>query len=319
MPSRWPSSPAAPPRSRAPRYRHLRPVGHAHHPSRAGNDQRRHPDAGRRGAEPAGERLPPGHHRCLDLPRRRPPDLLPVRRGHRQPRGRGGRDELHHHHGPLVLRRRTRRRVTHGQGNRRGHRRLHHRRLQRHRQRQPALARLPRPAAPGPVRRPAPRRGQRGHRRQPRGHRQPVRAAGHRGRDPVLPRRPDPAGREGRHRAGGHQRHQQHRHPHHRRPDHRRLPDHDRPGAPGRCPDHRRDDPAGLLADRRQGRHPRPGQRLDPDQRRVRRGDRLRRGAPGPGQPGAAAPAYDSGDHVHPNSAGMQAMANTVNLALLTS
>ncbi|WP_328635794.1 hypothetical protein [Streptomyces canus] len=26
-----------------------------------------------------------------------------------------------------------------------------------------------------------------------------------------------------------------------------------------------------------------------------------------------------SGDHLHPNSAGMQAMANTVNLALLTS
>jgi lysophospholipase L1-like esterase len=28
-------------------------------------------------------------------------------------------------------------------------------------------------------------------------------------------------------------------------------------------------------------------------------------------------PAYDSGDHLHPNDAGMQAMANAVDLSLL--
>ncbi|MFM9700937.1 GDSL-type esterase/lipase family protein [Streptomyces europaeiscabiei] len=38
-----------------------------------------------------------------------------------------------------------------------------------------------------------------------------------------------------------------------------------------------------------------------------------------PANPAQLLPAYDSGDHVHPNSAGMQAMANTVNLSLLTS
>ncbi|MGW7731257.1 GDSL-type esterase/lipase family protein [Streptomyces canus] len=38
-----------------------------------------------------------------------------------------------------------------------------------------------------------------------------------------------------------------------------------------------------------------------------------------PANPAQLLPAYDGGDHVHPNSAGMQAMANTVNLALLTS
>ncbi|WP_406391454.1 RICIN domain-containing protein [Streptomyces sp. NBC_00882] len=38
-----------------------------------------------------------------------------------------------------------------------------------------------------------------------------------------------------------------------------------------------------------------------------------------PANPAQLLPAYDGGDHVHPNSAGMQAMANTVNLSLLTS
>ncbi|WP_405747921.1 GDSL-type esterase/lipase family protein [Streptomyces canus] len=38
-----------------------------------------------------------------------------------------------------------------------------------------------------------------------------------------------------------------------------------------------------------------------------------------PANPAQLLPAYDSGDHLHPNSAGMQAIANTVNLALLTS
>jgi lysophospholipase L1-like esterase len=38
-----------------------------------------------------------------------------------------------------------------------------------------------------------------------------------------------------------------------------------------------------------------------------------------PANPARLLPAYDSGDHLHPNSAGMQAMANTVNLSLLTS
>ncbi|MFD7409259.1 GDSL-type esterase/lipase family protein [Streptomyces sp. NPDC059866] len=37
-----------------------------------------------------------------------------------------------------------------------------------------------------------------------------------------------------------------------------------------------------------------------------------------PGNPQALNPAYDSGDHLHPNDAGYQAMANAVNLALLT-
>lgn len=38
-----------------------------------------------------------------------------------------------------------------------------------------------------------------------------------------------------------------------------------------------------------------------------------------PANPAQLLPAYDSGDHLHPNSAGMQVMANTVNLSLLTS
>ncbi|MCX5051708.1 MULTISPECIES: ricin-type beta-trefoil lectin domain protein [unclassified Streptomyces] len=38
-----------------------------------------------------------------------------------------------------------------------------------------------------------------------------------------------------------------------------------------------------------------------------------------PANPAQLLPAYDSGDHLHPNSAGMQALANTVNLSLLTS
>jgi lysophospholipase L1-like esterase len=38
-----------------------------------------------------------------------------------------------------------------------------------------------------------------------------------------------------------------------------------------------------------------------------------------PANPAQLLPAYDSGDHLHPNSAGMQAIANTVNLSLLTS
>jgi lysophospholipase L1-like esterase len=29
-------------------------------------------------------------------------------------------------------------------------------------------------------------------------------------------------------------------------------------------------------------------------------------------------PAYDSGDHLHPNDAGYEAMANTIDLALFT-
>ncbi|MDT0567041.1 GDSL-type esterase/lipase family protein [Streptomyces sp. DSM 3412] len=38
-----------------------------------------------------------------------------------------------------------------------------------------------------------------------------------------------------------------------------------------------------------------------------------------PANPAQLLPAYDSGDHLHPNSAGMQAIANTVDLSLLTS
>lgn len=38
-----------------------------------------------------------------------------------------------------------------------------------------------------------------------------------------------------------------------------------------------------------------------------------------PANPAQLLPAYDSGDHLHPNSAGMQVMADTVNLSLLTS
>ncbi|MEV6011927.1 RICIN domain-containing protein [Streptomyces sp. NPDC051976] len=38
-----------------------------------------------------------------------------------------------------------------------------------------------------------------------------------------------------------------------------------------------------------------------------------------PANPAQLLPTYDSGDHLHPNSAGMQAMANTVNLSLLTT
>jgi lysophospholipase L1-like esterase len=37
-----------------------------------------------------------------------------------------------------------------------------------------------------------------------------------------------------------------------------------------------------------------------------------------PANPAALNPAYDSGDHLHPNASGMQAMANAIDLALLT-
>ena len=37
-----------------------------------------------------------------------------------------------------------------------------------------------------------------------------------------------------------------------------------------------------------------------------------------PAAPLELAPAYDSGDHLHPNNAGYQAMANKINLAQLT-
>ena len=37
-----------------------------------------------------------------------------------------------------------------------------------------------------------------------------------------------------------------------------------------------------------------------------------------PGDPTALKPAYDSGDHLHPNDAGCQAMADAVDLHLLT-
>ncbi|MCX4430686.1 SGNH/GDSL hydrolase family protein [Streptomyces mirabilis] len=37
-----------------------------------------------------------------------------------------------------------------------------------------------------------------------------------------------------------------------------------------------------------------------------------------PADPAALNPAYDSGDHIHPNEAGMQALANAVDLSLLT-
>ncbi|WP_406178354.1 SGNH/GDSL hydrolase family protein [Streptomyces sp. NBC_00996] len=38
-----------------------------------------------------------------------------------------------------------------------------------------------------------------------------------------------------------------------------------------------------------------------------------------PNDPQQLNPAYDSGDHLHPNDAGYQAMANAVDLALLTT
>ena len=52
-------------------------------------------------------------------------------------------------------------------------------------------------------------------------------------------------------------------------------------------------------------------------QRGVRRGDRLRQGRRRPERPPMMAPQYDSGDHLHPNDAGYQAMANAIPLRLL--
>ena len=37
-----------------------------------------------------------------------------------------------------------------------------------------------------------------------------------------------------------------------------------------------------------------------------------------PGRPSHLAPAYDSGDHLHPNDAGYQAMAESIDLGLLS-
>ncbi|MEV6839561.1 hypothetical protein AB0N17_34535 [Streptomyces sp. NPDC051133] len=36
-----------------------------------------------------------------------------------------------------------------------------------------------------------------------------------------------------------------------------------------------------------------------------------------PAHPAALDPAYDSGDHIHPNDAGMKAMADAIDLRLL--
>jgi hypothetical protein len=36
-----------------------------------------------------------------------------------------------------------------------------------------------------------------------------------------------------------------------------------------------------------------------------------------PANPAALNPAYDSGDHIHPNDAGTKAMADAINLRLL--
>jgi lysophospholipase L1-like esterase len=38
-----------------------------------------------------------------------------------------------------------------------------------------------------------------------------------------------------------------------------------------------------------------------------------------PSDPQMFNPVYDSGDHLHPNDAGYQAMANAINLSMLTS
>ena len=38
-----------------------------------------------------------------------------------------------------------------------------------------------------------------------------------------------------------------------------------------------------------------------------------------PGRPELVDPKYDSGDHLHPNDAGYQAMADAINLGLFTS
>jgi lysophospholipase L1-like esterase len=56
---------------------------------------------------------------------------------------------------------------------------------------------------------------------------------------------------------------------------------------------------------------------MDPLQRRVRRRDRFRQGARDPGDPTRIDPAYDSGDHLHPNDAGYQAMSDAVDLSTI--
>jgi lysophospholipase L1-like esterase len=38
-----------------------------------------------------------------------------------------------------------------------------------------------------------------------------------------------------------------------------------------------------------------------------------------PGDPAALLPAYDSGDHLHPNDAGYQAIANAIDLGMIAS
>ena len=67
-----------------------------------------------------------------------------------------------------------------------------------------------------------------------------------------------------------------------------------------------------------EGADPLGAEHLDPPQRRVRRRDRLRQGDARPGQPHDVLPAYDSGDHLHPNPAGYQAMAATVKIPQLS-
>ncbi|CAM5390848.1 SGNH hydrolase [Streptomyces purpurascens] len=66
----------------------------------------------------------------------------------------------------------------------------------------------------------------------------------------------------------------------------------------------------------RGGRAP-GGQRLHPQQRRVRRGRRLRPRPAQPLRPRADAPVFDGGDHLHPNDKGMRAMADAVDLESL--
>jgi len=71
-----------------------------------------------------------------------------------------------------------------------------------------------------------------------------------------------------------------------------------------------------LLRQRKWGGRPRGAQHVDPDQRGLRCRGRFRAATHDPANPKRFLPTYDPGDHLHPNDAGYQAMANAVDLSI---
>ena len=309
-----------------------RPLGDR--PGRGSSRQRPGAAAGAGAVGPRDQHLPAapdaGHH----APRLR----LPGERPRRRQRHRCRCGAIHRHDDPVVLPvRGERRQAAAGGSGRRGAGRLHHQRLRERGQRQPPLA--------GPALQPAPdhTRAARARGPQPRGGRQPAAARPEPARGqprrgvrgvlrrertaPLRPRRGGPArcppphhpARRERPRAPGHvgagvgggvgPR------------THRGAPPADRTWPLAGQEGLRRDDPAV------QGRHARvPQPRNERKRQKVNRWIRtsgeydavidFAAAVRDPMHPRRLLPRYDSGDHLHPNDAGMRALAQAVPLRL---